>query len=178
MISRDRSSWFDEEADLQVFVPGLMATGILVSIGMFVWDAVHKLLPDVGKRRQAARLAQRASGRVSDLNSIEWGEVPTAARILRVRRTRGAALLWSIAAFIAAGAAAVMTWGAYSARTGSLAGRGWTLSMGFSVTGAFAVFGIIWLCAALLSEQLPSWLDKAQARWPIGVLPEPTESDA
>lgn len=178
MITRREPRWFEEDGDLQVFVPGLMATGILVSVGMFVWDGVRKLFPDIGRRRQAARLTMRSAGRVNDLASIDAGEAPEPAHVARVRRTRSAALLLAISALAVGAAISVVTLAAYNSGEGTLAGRGWTLSMGFSVVAALVLSSAMWLCAALMGEQLPSWPHRAQARWPIGVLPEPTEADA
>lgn len=172
---RERGAWLDEDDGLQVFVPGLMATGILVSIGMFIWDAVKKFLPQFGRRQRAAHLATLSSGRVSDLASVELGEAPSVGHVDRVRRSRGSALLHAIGAFAVALVIAMTTFGAYAARTGTLGGRGWTLSMGLSVAGVALVVGLVWLLTALADERLPAWAEKAQTRWPIGVLPEPAE---
>jgi hypothetical protein len=172
---RDRGAWLDEDGDLQVFVPGLMATGILVSICMFIWDGVKRFLPDVGRRQRAARVAMNTSGRVSDLVSVESGEAPAYARVQRVRRTRGIALLLAIGSLVTAAVISYLTVGIYMSGSGTLAGRGWTLSMGFGLAGAIAVAGLVWLTVALMDERLPAWLERTQMRWPIGVLPEPSE---
>ena len=173
---RDRARWLDEDGDLHVFVPGLMATGILVSIGMFIWDGVRKFMPDVGARKRAARLTMNTNGRVNDLLAIERGLAPAPVRIQRVRRTRSSALIHAIGALVVAAAVGYMTFAAYTTEGTSFTGRGWTLSMGLSVTFTFAIFGIAWLCTALLEED-PRWVARAQTRWPIGALPELDERD-
>ena len=174
---RDRARWLDDDGDLQVFVPGLMATGILVSVGMFVWDGVKKFLPDIGARKRAARLTMQSTGRVNDLVSIERGLAPTPVRIQRVRRSRGVALLLAIAAFAAASTAAYMTLMAFTIDGTSFSGRGWTLSMGMTVILLFAVPGVAWMCSALLDDG-PRWVARAETRWPIGSLPAVDESDS
>ena len=173
---RDRARWLDEDGDLQVFVPGLMATGILVSVGMFIWDGVKQFLPDVGARKRAARLTMHSAGRVNDLMSIERGLAPTLPRIRRVRRSRGSALLLAVIALTAAATATFVTLAAFATEGTSFSGRGWTLSMGATVVFMFGVPGIAWLCSALLDDG-PRWVARAQTRWPIGALPAIDESD-
>lgn len=175
---RDRTRWLDEEGDLHVFVPGLMATGILVSICMFVWDGVRKFMPDVGARKRSARIRMQAAGRANDLTAVELGLAPRAMHIQRVRRARRSALLLAGTAFVVAATVGFITLVAYTGTGGSFAGRGWTLSMGGSVALTSAALGIAALCAALydpVSE--PRWLARAGTRWPLGVLPNADEID-
>lgn len=173
----DGSSWFEEDDDLQVFVPGLMATGILVSIVMLLWDGVKRFLPDLGRRRRAARLSMQTSGRINDLVSIELGEAPSFTQVERVRRSRGAALLLAVVSSVSTATVSLMTLAAYQAGHGPLAGRGWTLTVGMSAAGAFGLLTTTWLFAALGSERLPAWVERAQGLWPVGALPEPSEDD-
>jgi hypothetical protein len=176
---RDRARWLDEDGDLQVFVPGLMATGILVSICMLIWDGVKRFVPDLGARRRAARLRMHTTGRVNDLASIERGMPPAPMQVERVSRGRGRSLLLAIGALAAAGVSGFLTIAAYSTPGGSFSGRGWTLSMGLSLAGICAAFGTTWLCVALSDQENErAWLARARTRWPIGVLPSPDESDA
>jgi hypothetical protein len=175
-VVRDRASWLDDDGELQVFVPGLMATGILVSIGMFIWDGVRKFMPDLGARKRAARLSMQTNGRVNDLVSIERGLPPAPVRIQRVRRTRGSALLLAVLAWTAALSIGFATLTAFTSEGTSFSGRGWTLSMGMSVMFTCGAFGIAWLYSALV-KQGPQWVTKAQTRWPIGMLPEIDERD-
>lgn len=176
-MRRAGPSWFEEDDDLQVFVPGLMATGILVSIGMLIWDGLKKFLPDVGRRQRAATLARRTSGRVNDLLSIGQGESPSFTKVERVRRARGPALLLASAAAVLAATISLLTIAAYQAEQGTLAGRGWTLTAGMSVAGAFGALATAWLFAALGNDPLPAWAERSQGCWPIGALPQPSESD-
>jgi hypothetical protein len=173
---RERSTWFDDEAELHVFVPGLMATGILVSVVMFVWDGAKKFLPDIGTRKRALRSRERAAGRVNDLMAVGGWVTPAAVRSPRVRRSRGAALALAASACIVAIGITSLTIAAYSTEGGSFSGRGWTLSMGLGAAGICVASATAWLCGALVEEG-PIWLQRAQTMWPIGTLPPPEQSD-
>ena len=174
----NRHSWlYEDDGDLHVFVPGLMAGGILVSICMLIWDGIKKLIPNTTRRARAAELRVRAEGRVNDLRSVEAGEVPRPGRVDRIVRHRVAAGALALAALAAAGTIAFMTFGAYSARTGTLAQRGWTLTGGFSVAGVAAVLGIVWIASAVYGRRAPAWLQKAATRWPVGALPDADTSE-
>ena len=169
----NRHSWlYEDDGDLQVFVPGLMAGGILVSIGMLVWDAIKKLIPNTTRRARAAELHVRAVGRVNDLLSVEAGEAPRPGRVERIVRNRLAAAGLALAALAGAGTIAFMTFGAYSARTGTLAHRGWTLTGGFSVAGVATALGLVWVASAAYGHRAPAWLRRAATRWPVGALPD------
>src|ERR687896_178713 len=145
-----------ETGDLNVFVPGLMAAGILVSMAMLIAD-----------------------GRVSDLESIGLGMAPVPKRIERIPRS---AITSSALAFVSSTAAhgiARTTIGSYTARTGELAGRGWTLSIGLGLAGTFAIFGAVALMLALTRGRTHRpWLLIAARRWPLGQLPHPTQEEA
>ena len=175
MYSRERR-WHDEDEGLQVFVPGLMATGILVSIGMFIWDGIKKFLPDMGGRQRAARLRKQTAGRVNDLTGIDRGVAPIPVHMERVRRSRGSALLLALGAFALAASVGFVTTVAYSGTGSSFSGRGWTLSMGGGVVVTSLLLGSTWLWSALVDNS-PAWLTRAQARWPIGGFPDIDETD-
>jgi hypothetical protein len=67
----------------------------------------------------------------------------------------------------------------YTARTGALSGRGWTLSVGLGVAGACAVFGTVALLLALTrGRSRQPWLLIAARRWPLGQLPELRQKEA
>ena len=176
-MSSRRWSWLDEDDELQVFVPGLMATGILVSIGMLIWDGINRFLPDIGRKQRAARFAERVSGRMSDLSSIDEGTAPAYTRVPRVRRSRGSSLLMSVGALAISAASAYVTLSAYTESEGVLAGRGWTLTMGLTVAGAFGWLSFAWLLSSVRAGQLPTWIETAHTRWPLGTLPEPGDGD-
>lgn len=173
----ERRKWFDDDDGLGVFVPGLMATGILASIGMFVWDGVRRVIPDFGRRQRAATSALHTSGRVSDLTAVTLGQPPLATPTPRARRSRGIALLLALASFVAAGTLASLTLAAYLANEGRLAGRGWTLSAGFAVVAGFVTLGLVWLISALADERVPKWIAALNAHWPIGALPDPRDTE-
>lgn len=176
-----RSFWLEDDGDLQVFVPGLMATGILVSIGMLVWDGIKRFVPDVGKRQRAARLAERSIGRVSDLISIREGDLPSVTRVSRTRRSRAACLARAGLSGVIAAAITTATLEAYAGPEGPLAERGWTLSVGLGVAGCFALGGFVWLLSGLLNaNSRPAWLERVEGTWPFGDLPDPgaTTADA
>jgi hypothetical protein len=173
MRMRGRDSMWDDDSDLQVFVPGLMATGILVSIGMLIWDGIKRVFPDVtGKQRYATRLA-RVNGRLSDLVSIESGEAPVPSYVRRVRRARLASIAMSTACWLVVASIAYITLAIYYESDGPLAGRGWTLSIGGAIASGFVWVAVISLTSALFARrQQPAWLDRVESHWPIGALPD------
>jgi hypothetical protein len=174
-----RQSWFDDDADLQVFVPGLMATGILVSIVMLIWDGIKRFIPDVGRRSRAARQAEMTSGRVNDLASIELGDVPLRERVQRSQRNRVKSLCLTVICGIASSGLAAGTFEVYNGTEGTLAHRGWTLSVGLGAAAVVAVLGLLWLLTAIVPQRAqPRWLQNAQTHWPIGDLPAATEADS
>src|ERR687896_683789 len=168
-----------ETGDLNVFVPGLMAAGILVSMAMLIADGAKKLLLSRGHRARLIELQRHAAGRVSDLESIGLGMAPVPKRIERIPRS---AITSSALAFVSLTAAlgiARTTIGSYTARTGELAGRGWTLSIGLGLAGTFAIFGAVALMLALTRGRTHRpWLLIAARRWPLGQLPHPTQEEA
>lgn len=173
-----RWSWLDDGEDLQVFVPGLMATGILVSIGMLIWDGIKKVFPDVGSRQRAATSTERTLGRVRDLTSIETGESPAAVRVRRIRRSRGSSLRLALVALSVCGATIYMTLTTYSEGEGPLAGRGWTLSLGLMLAASFGLLAVGWLWSSSTSDRMPGWMETSHSRWPLGVLPKPDDGNA
>jgi hypothetical protein len=178
VIYRKRWTWLDEDDELGVFVPGLMATGILVSIGMLIWDGIRRFLPDLGRKQRAARSVGRVSGRMSDLASIEQNEPPSYVRVHRVRRSRRSALVLSACALTASAATFYIAFSAYHESEGPLAGRGWTLSTGLVAAGGFAWLCFAWLLSCLTSGPLPTWIETAHNRWPLGTLPQPGDGDS
>jgi hypothetical protein len=177
-MRRERGAWLDDDGDLQVFVPGLMATGILVSIVMLIWDGIKRFLPDLGRKQRAVTMAERTFGRVNDLASIELGDAPGRQRVGRVRRGRLASLCLAGVSWLASTGIAAVTFEAYNATSGRLAGRGWTLSIGLGLATVLATLGAIWMLSSLLSAtSQPRWLRGAHERWPIGDLPDLTERD-
>lgn len=162
-----------ETGDLNVFVPGLMAAGLMMSMGMLIADASRRLWGARGKRARAIEMARRAAGRVSDLQSVPMGVAPVATKLIRIPRNALASGALALGSFAIAGVIARATVGAYSARTGSLAQRGWTLTGGLGVAGVVAVFGGLALLLALSrGYRRPAWLLTAARYWPLGQLPD------
>jgi hypothetical protein len=176
MLYSRKPSWLTEDAEdgLNVFVPGLMVTGILVSMVMLVADQVRRLFPARGQRARAVRIEMKSRGRISDLAAVGLGVTPETPRIDRVPRDRFGALGLAAIALCAAGLMAVATIGAYTTPGGTLYHRGWTLSFGFGVALIPAVLGAYWLLSAVLGRTQPEWMLRAARRWPFGGLPDLT----
>jgi hypothetical protein len=169
--------WLSDDADdgLHVFVPGLMVTGILVSMGMLISDGVKKVAPSRGHRARAIAIEKKVRGRIADLTSVGLGVAPAAARIDRVpRRRRKSALLAAVASAISV-AIVSMTIDVYEDSMGTLDHRGWTLTAGFLIAAIPAALGIAWLAGALYKSERPEWLRRLQGMWPIGELPDLTK---
>jgi hypothetical protein len=165
-----------EDAGLNVFVPGLMAAGILLSIVMLAADATKALLPSRGQRARHARIARRLRGRVNDLESIALGVAPHPFKVEREPRGVIASIAVALASLAATYAIVAATVGAYSARTGSLSHRGWTLSGGFGLASLCAAVGVLALINVFLREgRRPLWLEQASRHWLLGRLPRTRE---
>jgi hypothetical protein len=168
-----------ETGDLNVFVPGLMAAGILTSMAMLVADGAKRLWPSRGRRARAIELDRRAAGRVSDLLSVGLGTAPIPKRIDRIPRSAISSFAIAVVSMTAALGVARTTIGAYTARTGELSSRGWTLTVGLGVAGALALLGGVALLLALSrGHTRHPWLLAAARRWPLGQLPDPTQEIA
>jgi hypothetical protein len=168
-----------EVGDLNVFVPGLMAAGILMSMAMLIADGAKRLWPSRGHRARLIALDRLAAGRVSDLESIGLGVAPVPKQVVRTPRNATTSAAIAFVSLSAALGIARTTIGLYTARTGELAGRGWTLSLGIGLASAFASFGIVALLLALTRGRTRRpWLLIAARRWPLGQLPAPTPEEA
>ena len=168
-----------ELGDLNVFVPGLMAAGILVSMAMLIADGAKRLWPSRGRRARVIELNRRAAGRVRDLESIGLGIAPAPLRIERIPRSAIASSAIGFASLTVALGIARGAIGMYTARTGALSGRGWTLSVGLGVAGVCAIFGTVALLLALTrGRSRQPWLLVAARRWPLGQLPELKQEEA
>jgi hypothetical protein len=168
-----------EMGDLNVFVPGLMAAGILASMAMLIADGAKKLWPSRGHRARVIELDRRAAGRVRDLESVGLGIAPVPKRVDRIPRNSIASSAIAFASLTVALGIARATIGMYTARTGELAGRGWTLSVGLGLAAAIAIFGSVALLLALTRGRARRpWLLIAAQRWPLGQLPQPRPEEA
>ncbi|MGH2730497.1 MAG: hypothetical protein ACRDJI_07785 [Actinomycetota bacterium] len=157
-----------------VFVPGLMVTGILVSMIMLAADGIKRLIPARGDKARALRMEMKVRGRVSDLASVGLGVDPVPPRIDRVPRSRVSAAGFALVSLSIAGLLIVATISAYTTPGSTLYKRGWTLSIGFGAAALPAIFGLLWLASALFGDEPPEWLRKAARHWPIGTLPDLT----
>lgn len=157
-----------------VFVPGLMVTGILVSMIMLVADGIKRLMPARGQRARAVAMEIKVRGRVSDLASVGLGVDPVPPRIDRVPRSRLSSAALALVAFSITGLLIVATIGAYTTPDSTLNERGWTLSIGFGAAALPAIVGLVWLASALFGSTPPEWLQRATRYWPIGTLPDLT----
>ena len=175
MLRTKRASWLSEEQTdgLNVFVPGLMAAGILMSIGMLIGDAFRKLVPAAGKKARAAQISLKSQGRVNDLSAIGLGVAPTKPHIERVPRRRLQAIALALASLWVAFFIIESTITAYTSTRGTLAGRGWTLTGGFSLAFVPLCLGLMWGLSVFYRHAQPAWLRQATQRWPIGSLPDP-----
>jgi hypothetical protein len=137
------------------------------------------LWPSRGRRARAIELDRRAAGRVSDLLSVGLGTAPIPKRIDRIPRRAISSFAIAVVSMTAALGVARTTIGAYTARTGELSSRGWTLTVGLGVAGALALLGGVALLLALSRGRTRHpWLLAAARRWPLGQLPDPTQEIA
>jgi hypothetical protein len=164
----------DEDAGLNVFVPGLMVTGILVSMIMLVADGIKRLMPARGEKARAVEMELKVRGRVTDLTSVALGNDPVPPRIDRVPRSRAASAGLALVFLSIAGLLIVATISAYTTPDTTLYERGWTLSIGFGAAALPAVFGLLWLVSVIFGDNPPEWLRRAARHWPVGTLPDLT----
>lgn len=180
MLPVRKTPWFTDDAEdgLNVFVPGLMVTGIIVSMVMLVSDGIRRLIPSRGKKARAVRIELRSMGRIRDLTSVGLGVAPTPPRIERVARSRVSAFVLAAAALAVAGILTVATVGAYTSPGTTLYERGWTLSFGLGLAAVPALIGILTLLSAVFRAEGPEWVRAATRHWPVGTLPHVDELHA
>jgi hypothetical protein len=166
-----RIEYFEDEGP-NVFVPGLMAAGILLSIVMLAADAAKWLWPSRGERARGARIAHKLQGRINDLESVALGTAPKPFRVKREPRGVVVSIALAIASFAATHEIFFATIRVYGARTGSLAQRGWTLSGGFFFASVCASIGVLAMLNVISpAGRRPRWLASVNSNWLLGRIP-------
>ncbi len=174
---RARPDWSEGAEDLGVLVPGLFGVGFLISLFVLAFDAVARLVPAAGRRRQAM-LVRDAHGRTNDLAAVRTGSPPSPGTMPCEPRTRGmSALLGGIWGTVAL---AVVLFGLAIADDVGVDRQAWAISVALVVAVPIAVVSLMWLLAALLGPRGPRWLRSLQTVWPLGAYPrldpEPQEA--
>jgi hypothetical protein len=161
--------WLTEDQDgTNVFVPGLLGAGLLISMVMLVSDGLRRIDP---LRAQAAREREtmaHAEGRVRDLHAVVSGREAEPPRFAYEPRGRFATLIGGLVAV--ALAVAVVWWsiGIYHGTGSVLNDRGWTIGGGVLVALILAFPGLLLLSSGLLGTAEPEWLKRLAARPPLG----------
>jgi hypothetical protein len=174
---RDHGDWAGDGDALNVFVPGLMGAGILLSGAILVSDGVRKLLPSRGIRRRlnVVRGVRRIVVDLADAAGMSIEE-----RNLMRRERRSVWLYLVVVAVALPLAFLVGRWGfnAYNSVGSSLEGNAMAIAYGMIAAVALASAGLV--AATLLfprvNPPLPvAWLVE---RTPLGRLSAPPDEVA
>lgn len=157
---RAESGWADDAGDLNVFVPGLMGAGILISGVILISDGVRHLLPSRGVRRRI-NVVRGVRRIVVDLAEAAGIEIAERNLVRRERRSPWLYLAGALFSLPLATLAARWGFNAYSSTGSSLEGNGIAIVYGLVAAGALAAFGLVSLVL-----MIPG-LDVAPVRWLI-----------
>lgn len=172
---RSDIDWAEMPEGLNVFVPGLMGAGILLSAVILVSDGVRKLLPNRGVRR---RLKVVLAVRRIVVDVAEAAGIDVEERNL-VRRERRPAAVYLLVAFVALPLAVLVArWGfnAYSSSGSALEGN--AMAIFYGMVGALAVGlpGLVSLWLSMPRLRPPQAVNWLVRRTPFGRLSAPPES--
>ena len=147
-----RGEWAEDGGDMNVFVPGLMGAGILISGAILVADGVRHLLPSRGVRRRlnVMRGVRRIVVDLADAAGIEIAE-----RNLIHRRARSRWLYLSVAMGAVALAVIAARWGfnAFNSSGSSLEGNAMAVFYGLVVAASVGSAGLVALALAAVGPQ-------------------------
>jgi len=164
------------DTDLNVFVPGLMGAGILLSAVILISDGIKRLLPSRGERRRT-EIAKGVHGLVSGAaRAAGWTVGPRSGprRGLRSRNAYAAGALTLIGASWAVYRAGEST---YSGG-GTLEGNLWPLGFGIGFGIAFGIAGSTLVILAVAHRHLPRRAAALVAKSPLGRLHAPPDDYA
>jgi len=162
---------------LGVFFPSLMGFGILVSGALLVSDAVHKLLPNQGRRRRR-RIVIGAYGVMAAAARTTGRELPGPSFLRRAIRSRREYLGVALVAAGALWLTVVAGNEAYEDAKGVFHSSPWIsgLTIGFGIA-----FGLVALAAGVLAivhRRSPRWVDWLIENTIVGRLRIPATEDA
>lgn len=134
--------WAGKGDGLNVFVPGLMGAGILLSGAILVSDGVRKLLPSRGVRRKL-NVARGVRRIVADM--AEAADMTIEERNLMCRERRSAWLYLLVTVTSVPAAVVVARWGfnAYSSSGSSLEGNAMAIFYGLIAAAVLASVGLV-----------------------------------
>jgi len=164
------TTWIDDtEKGTNVFVPGIMGAGVLLSLGILISDGIARVRGTKGQRRERDLIA----GYIADdvLSSIHLTHTTDPARGLRKKRTyliAGvffavigiyglAGSFWNYINLVDDGYVEDIAWV-------------WAISL-IAVVGLLSI-GLLLTYFGLRYPDLPPWARRFLARTPIGVAPD------
>jgi hypothetical protein len=169
MLRPRRPGWLTEDQDgTNVFIPGLMGAGLLVSVGMLLADGVRRLDPLRTRAARERAILAYAEGRVRDLHAVAIGTTPVPPRLAYAPRSRAARLTTGGIALGLATAAVWWSIAMYHSTGSVLSDRAWTVGAGVLVGLALALPGLVLLASGALGRAAPGWLTHLAGRPPLG----------
>ncbi|MGH9026147.1 MAG: hypothetical protein ACRDWD_08530 [Acidimicrobiia bacterium] len=169
MLPPREPGWLTEDQDgTNVFVPGLMGAGLLVSMAMLAADGFRRLDPFRAEATRERATQAHAEGRVRDLHAVASGTTATPPRFTRDPRGRPVSLTGGVLALGLAVAAVWWSFVIYNSTGSVLSDRGWTLGGGGLIALALAGPGLVLLASGLLGSATPDWLTRLATRPPLG----------
>ena len=162
---------------LNVFVPGLMGAGILLSGAILVSDGVRKLLPSQGVRRRL-NVVRGVRRIVVDLAEAAGTTIEERNLIRRERRSGWLYLLVTLSTLPLAYIVARWGFNAYGSTGSTLEGNAMALFYGLSAAVVLGAVGLV--TATLIPPRLtpPRFICWLVSRTPLGRLSAPPEGVA
>lgn len=158
----------DPTESLHVFVPGLMGAGVLLSVGIMITDALHRLRGGRGARRQAELVAWFVASDVVRSVHREAQLDPAVGLRRRVTYVVNAALFLGLGVYGLIGS----FWNYMNpVDDGWVEGIAWVWALSFVVVAGLLSLGGVLAFIAWRHPNVPSWARRFLARTPIGVAP-------
>ena len=164
------TTWIDDtEKGTNVFVPGIMGAGVLLSMGILISDGINRIRGDNGKRRERGLIA----GYIADdvLSSIHRTDTTDPARGLRRRRTY---LIASVAFITLAIYGLIGSFWNYinPVDDGWVEDVAWVWAVSLVTVTAMLSVGLLLGYLGLRHPDLPPWARRFLVRTPIGKTPD------
>lgn len=154
----------DPTESLHVFVPGLMGAGVLLSVGIMITDALHRLRGGRGARRQAELVAWFAASDVVRSVHREAQLDPAVGLRRRVTYVVNAALFLGLGVYGLIGS----FWNYMNpVDDGWVEGIAWVWALSFVVVAGLLSLGGVLAFIAWRHPNVPSWARRflARTRW-------------
>jgi len=177
MLRPREPGWLTEDQEgTNVFIPGLMGAGLLVSMAMLVADGIRKVDPLRSQATRERAVALHAEGRARDIAAVPTGHHAEPPKLEYERRGRLTSVIAGVIGLVVA--VAVVWWSItiYYGTGSVLSDRGWTVGGGVLIALLLAVPGFVLLASGASGRAAPAWLARLSQR-PVLGRPVPLTAD-